>query len=144
MAVLEIQANGDTAVSKEAIVNAGQSLEDPLMRVSLCKYVELKSGICSIMLWMFLYNVTHHAWLCWTPCFSSFSAGVHAVVFTARPQVPSYSSRPAVPQSPVRSPLPQTARRPLPHQQPVWVSHLHTPSELPRLPQKKKITHLLL
>uniref|UniRef100_A0A671XZK8 Nuclear receptor binding protein 2b n=1 Tax=Sparus aurata TaxID=8175 RepID=A0A671XZK8_SPAAU len=32
MAVLEIQANGDTAVSKEAIVNAGQSLEDPLMR----------------------------------------------------------------------------------------------------------------
>lgn len=35
MAVLEIQANGDTAVSKEAIVNAGQSLEDPLMRVSV-------------------------------------------------------------------------------------------------------------
>lgn len=35
MAVLEIQANGDTAVSKEAIINAGQSLEDPLMRVSL-------------------------------------------------------------------------------------------------------------
>uniref|UniRef100_A0A8D3C381 Nuclear receptor binding protein 2 n=1 Tax=Scophthalmus maximus TaxID=52904 RepID=A0A8D3C381_SCOMX len=32
MAVLEIQANGDTAVSKEAIVNAGQSLEDALMR----------------------------------------------------------------------------------------------------------------
>uniref|UniRef100_A0A4W6DV13 Nuclear receptor binding protein 2b n=1 Tax=Lates calcarifer TaxID=8187 RepID=A0A4W6DV13_LATCA len=32
MAVLEIQANGDTAVSKEAIANAGQSLEDPLMR----------------------------------------------------------------------------------------------------------------
>lgn len=32
MAVLEIQANGDTAVSKEAVVNAGQSLEDPLMR----------------------------------------------------------------------------------------------------------------
>lgn len=35
MAVLEIQANGDAAVSKEAITNAGQSLEDPLMRVSL-------------------------------------------------------------------------------------------------------------
>lgn len=35
MAVLEIQANGDTAVSKEAIVNAGQSLEDALMRVSV-------------------------------------------------------------------------------------------------------------
>ena len=35
MAVLEIQANGDTAVSKEAIINAGQSLEDPLMKVSL-------------------------------------------------------------------------------------------------------------
>lgn len=34
MAVLEIQANGDTPVSKEAIAHAGQSLEDPLMRVS--------------------------------------------------------------------------------------------------------------
>ena len=34
MAVLEIQANGDAVVSKEAISNAGQSLEDPLMRVS--------------------------------------------------------------------------------------------------------------
>ena len=33
MAVLEIQANGDAAVSKEAITNAGQSLEDALMRV---------------------------------------------------------------------------------------------------------------
>ncbi|XP_067107986.1 nuclear receptor-binding protein 2b isoform X2 [Osmerus mordax] len=32
MAVLEIQANGDAVVSKEAISNAGQSLEDPLMR----------------------------------------------------------------------------------------------------------------
>uniref|UniRef100_A0A672RPL6 Nuclear receptor binding protein 2b n=1 Tax=Sinocyclocheilus grahami TaxID=75366 RepID=A0A672RPL6_SINGR len=32
MAVLEIQANGDSVVSKEAISNAGQSLEDPLMR----------------------------------------------------------------------------------------------------------------
>ncbi|CAG05517.1 unnamed protein product, partial [Tetraodon nigroviridis] len=35
MAVLEIQANGDSVVSKEAIVNAGHSLEDPLMRVSV-------------------------------------------------------------------------------------------------------------
>lgn len=34
MAVLEIQANGDTAVSKEAVAYAGESLEDPLMRVS--------------------------------------------------------------------------------------------------------------
>uniref|UniRef100_A0A3Q3W9I0 Nuclear receptor-binding protein 2 n=1 Tax=Mola mola TaxID=94237 RepID=A0A3Q3W9I0_MOLML len=32
MAVLEIQANGDCVVSKEVIANAGQSLEDPLMR----------------------------------------------------------------------------------------------------------------
>ncbi|KAG9347751.1 hypothetical protein JZ751_003765 [Albula glossodonta] len=32
MAVLEIQANGDAIVSKEAISSAGQSLEDPLMR----------------------------------------------------------------------------------------------------------------
>ncbi|KAJ8336919.1 hypothetical protein SKAU_G00381390 [Synaphobranchus kaupii] len=32
MAVLEIQANGDTVVSNEAITLAGQSLEDPLMR----------------------------------------------------------------------------------------------------------------
>ncbi len=41
MAVLEIQANGDTAVSKEAIINAGQSLEDPLMRVSLKKILHV-------------------------------------------------------------------------------------------------------
>lgn len=33
MAVLEIQANGDAAVSKEAIDYAGQLLEDSLMRV---------------------------------------------------------------------------------------------------------------
>ncbi|TRY56940.1 hypothetical protein DNTS_012511 [Danionella cerebrum] len=33
MAVLEIQANGDSIVSKEAITNAGLSLEDPLMRM---------------------------------------------------------------------------------------------------------------
>ncbi|XP_029582350.1 nuclear receptor-binding protein 2 isoform X2 [Salmo trutta] len=32
MAVLEIQANGDTVVSKEAITNAAQSLEDPLIK----------------------------------------------------------------------------------------------------------------
>ncbi|KAG1944286.1 nuclear receptor-binding protein [Pimephales promelas] len=32
MAVLEIQANGDSVVSKEAITNAGQSLEDALMK----------------------------------------------------------------------------------------------------------------
>uniref|UniRef100_W5MVE4 Nuclear receptor-binding protein 2 n=1 Tax=Lepisosteus oculatus TaxID=7918 RepID=W5MVE4_LEPOC len=32
MAVLEIQANGDAVVPKEAITHAGQSLEDPLMR----------------------------------------------------------------------------------------------------------------
>lgn len=43
MAVLEIQANGDTAVSKEAIVNAGQSLEDPLMRVSIKSVCALNS-----------------------------------------------------------------------------------------------------
>ena len=33
MAVLEIQANGDAVVSKEAISSAGTSLEDPLMKV---------------------------------------------------------------------------------------------------------------
>jgi len=33
MAVLEIQANGDSAVLKEAVDHAGKSLEDPLMRV---------------------------------------------------------------------------------------------------------------
>ncbi|KAL4623412.1 nuclear receptor-binding protein 2-like isoform X1 [Arapaima gigas] len=32
MAVLEIQANGDTMVTQEAIAHAGESLEDPLMR----------------------------------------------------------------------------------------------------------------
>lgn len=48
MAVLEIQANGDTPVSKEAIANAGQSLEDPLMRVSLkissCNHGNVRDG----------------------------------------------------------------------------------------------------
>lgn len=39
MAVLEIQANGDSVVSKEAITNAGQSLEDPLMRVCVHNWV---------------------------------------------------------------------------------------------------------
>lgn len=39
MAVLEIQGNGDSAVSKEAIANAGQSLEDPLMRVRVQGWV---------------------------------------------------------------------------------------------------------
>lgn len=37
MAVLEIQTNGDAAVSKEAVDHAGQSLEDPLMRVKYFK-----------------------------------------------------------------------------------------------------------
>lgn len=49
MAVLEIQANGDIAVSKEAIITAGQSLEDPPMRVSLIntscpKYTPVQPG----------------------------------------------------------------------------------------------------
>ncbi|XP_016380461.1 nuclear receptor-binding protein 2-like, partial [Sinocyclocheilus rhinocerous] len=45
MAVLEIQANGDTAVSKEAIDHAGQSLEDPLMRefIQSCVLTEAKT-----------------------------------------------------------------------------------------------------
>uniref|UniRef100_A0A672MCQ0 Nuclear receptor binding protein 2 n=1 Tax=Sinocyclocheilus grahami TaxID=75366 RepID=A0A672MCQ0_SINGR len=45
MAVLEIQANGDTAVSKEAIDHAGQSLEDPLMRefIQSCVRTEAKT-----------------------------------------------------------------------------------------------------
>uniref|UniRef100_A0A671RFP6 Nuclear receptor-binding protein 2 n=1 Tax=Sinocyclocheilus anshuiensis TaxID=1608454 RepID=A0A671RFP6_9TELE len=45
MAVLEIQASGDTAVSKEAIDHAGQSLEDPLMRefIQSCVRTEAKT-----------------------------------------------------------------------------------------------------
>uniref|UniRef100_A0A8C2HTG1 Nuclear receptor-binding protein 2 n=1 Tax=Cyprinus carpio TaxID=7962 RepID=A0A8C2HTG1_CYPCA len=45
MAVLEIQANGDNAVSKEAIDHAGQSLEDPLMRefIQSCVLTEAKT-----------------------------------------------------------------------------------------------------
>ncbi|TRY91224.1 hypothetical protein DNTS_035561, partial [Danionella cerebrum] len=45
MAVLEIQANGDSAVSKEVIDHAGQSLEDPLMRefTQSCVRTEAKS-----------------------------------------------------------------------------------------------------
>ncbi|XP_055057833.2 nuclear receptor-binding protein 2 isoform X1 [Misgurnus anguillicaudatus] len=45
MAVLEIQANGDTAVSKEAIDHAGHLLEDPLMRefIQSCVRTEAKT-----------------------------------------------------------------------------------------------------
>uniref|UniRef100_A0A8C2GFC2 Nuclear receptor binding protein 2a n=1 Tax=Cyprinus carpio TaxID=7962 RepID=A0A8C2GFC2_CYPCA len=45
MAVLEIQANGDTSVSKEAVDHAGQSLEDPLMRefIQSCVHTEAKT-----------------------------------------------------------------------------------------------------
>ncbi|MGH0166705.1 UNVERIFIED_CONTAM: hypothetical protein FKN15_050911 [Acipenser sinensis] len=44
MAVLEIQANGDAIVSKEAVAHTGQSLEDLLMRefVQLCLHHEAK------------------------------------------------------------------------------------------------------
>ncbi|MGH0123544.1 UNVERIFIED_CONTAM: hypothetical protein FKN15_012950 [Acipenser sinensis] len=44
MAVLEIQANGDAIVSKEAVAHTGQSLEDPLMRefVQACVRHEAK------------------------------------------------------------------------------------------------------
>lgn len=38
MAVLEIQANGDTRVTKEAIARARHSLSDPNMRVSSLSY----------------------------------------------------------------------------------------------------------
>lgn len=185
MAVLEIQANGDTAVSKEAIVNAGQSLEDPLMRVSvkntLCpKYTAVRTqkqgdkdelfhhcsvntGLhtspcfdgfisCHIQRFCAVFGVNMYvkhasdqiqntqrdasstgsrcsvAWLHVGLSVSLLPAGVHTVLFASRSQAPSYGSRPSVPPSPVRGPLPQTARRPLPHQQPVWVSRLHTPS----------------
>lgn len=39
MAVLEIQANGDTRVTEEAIARARHSLRDPNMRVSTLPYL---------------------------------------------------------------------------------------------------------
>lgn len=55
MAVLEIQANGDSVVSKEAIASAGQSLEDPLMRVRVQGWVMFnRHDICFSK-----YNRTH-------------------------------------------------------------------------------------
>lgn len=43
MAVLEIQANGDTVVSKEAITNTAQSLEDPLIKASRTGVVGIRN-----------------------------------------------------------------------------------------------------
>uniref|UniRef100_A0A9R1SPT6 Nuclear receptor binding protein 2a n=2 Tax=Cyprinus carpio TaxID=7962 RepID=A0A9R1SPT6_CYPCA len=45
LSLLEIQANGDTSVSKEAVDHAGQSLEDPLMRefIQSCVHTEAKT-----------------------------------------------------------------------------------------------------
>ena len=134
MAVLEIQANGDTAVSKEAIVNAGQSLEDPHMRVSVQNTSRPKqTPVQPRKTWRLKHTTqltlahTHTSinWLIvvalhscngldWFCCL--LPAGVHTVLFASRSQAPSHGSRPSVPPSLVRGPLPQTARRPLPHQ----------------------------
>lgn len=67
-------------------------------------------------------------------------AGVHTSVCVSWSQAPSHSSRPPVPPCAVRGPLPQTAGRPLPHQQPVWVSHLWTAS----LPHKTLRSFLMV
>uniref|UniRef100_A0A8C5I4T3 Protein kinase domain-containing protein n=1 Tax=Gouania willdenowi TaxID=441366 RepID=A0A8C5I4T3_GOUWI len=61
MAVLEIQANGDTAVSKETIANAGQSLEDPLMREftqsCLCHGAKLRPTAHDLLFHRVLFEV---------------------------------------------------------------------------------------
>uniref|UniRef100_A0A672IXJ2 Nuclear receptor-binding protein 2-like n=1 Tax=Salarias fasciatus TaxID=181472 RepID=A0A672IXJ2_SALFA len=61
MAVLEIQANGDTAVSKEAISSAGQSLEDPLMREftqsCLCHEAKLRPTAHDLLFHRVLFEV---------------------------------------------------------------------------------------
>lgn len=80
MAVLEIQANGDTAVSKEAIDHAGQSLEDPLMRVKDFKR-------------MFTTNTTllNFFWFDLMP-FSLTLTGIYPVVCAHRSQDETHSS----------------------------------------------------
>lgn len=45
MAVLEIQANGDTRVTEEAIARARHSLSDPNMRVSSLTPLGLAAGL---------------------------------------------------------------------------------------------------
>uniref|UniRef100_A0A668A6T3 Nuclear receptor binding protein 2b n=1 Tax=Myripristis murdjan TaxID=586833 RepID=A0A668A6T3_9TELE len=61
MAVLEIQANGDTVVSKEAITNAGQSLEDPLMReftqACVCHEAKLRPTAHDLLFHRVLFEV---------------------------------------------------------------------------------------
>lgn len=56
MAVLEIQANGDNAVSKEAIDHAGQSLEDPLMRVKDIKRIFI-TNTALLIFYFFCFNL---------------------------------------------------------------------------------------
>lgn len=80
MAVLEIQANGDTAVSKEAIDHAGQLLEDPLMRVK-----DLKRMFITITSLLNFYVLKQmHLSLTLT--------GIYPVVCTRRSQNETYSS----------------------------------------------------
>lgn len=79
MAVLEIQANGDTAVSKEAIDHAGQLLEDPLMRVKDFKRMFIISNSYEF-LWFKLMHL------------SLTIIGIYPVVCTHRSQNETYSS----------------------------------------------------
>ncbi len=79
MAVLEIQANGDTAVSKEAIDHAGQLLEDPLMRVKDFKR-------------MFITYISYEFYGLKLMHLSLTLTGIYPVVCTHRSQNETYSS----------------------------------------------------
>lgn len=80
MAVLEIQANGDAAVSKEAVDHAGQSLEDPLMRVKDFKP-------------MFITKTALLNSFCLIKCLYLFTlTGIYPVVCTHRSQVETHGS----------------------------------------------------
>ena len=51
MAVLEIQANGDTRVTEEAVARARHSLSDPNMRVSSLPAPQVGLGRCFRQAW---------------------------------------------------------------------------------------------
>lgn len=80
MAVLEIQANGDAAVSKEAIDHAGESLEDPLMRVKDFKPI-------------FITKTAQLYFFCLIECLYLFTlTGIYPVVCAHRSQVETHGS----------------------------------------------------
>lgn len=83
MAVLEIQANGDSVVSKEAIVNAGHSLEDPLMRVSVKNTLHPR------------YTASQQGWLFYALCHVTDKIQNNVIILCRSSPSPVYAMKPS-------------------------------------------------